>query len=69
VVLVVRSTMADLVYHLRETMTMSQLSASVHLFLRNVLDTALPMNIQLMSSKLVLNLVQVGTFLSHIFVH
>ena len=38
---------------------MAQIGAAVGLFLRNVMDNSLPLPIQMMSAKLMLNLVQV----------
>jgi len=53
------STLADLLHHVRDKLSMPQLSRAVHLFLRNILDDTLPLQIQTMSCKLLLNLVQI----------
>ena len=53
------STLADLLHHVRDKLTMPQLVRAVHLFLRNVLEDSLPLQIQPMSCKLLLNLVQI----------
>lgn len=44
---------------MREQLSMAQIGAAVGLFLRNVMDNSLPLPIQMMSAKLMLNLVQV----------
>ena len=53
------STLADLLHHVRDKLTMPQLQRAVNLFLRNILDESLPVQIQTMSCKLLLNLVQI----------
>lgn len=52
------STLADLVHHVRGDLTLPQLSRVVQLFARNIHDATLPFNIQTMSAKLLLNLVE-----------
>ncbi|EDQ87449.1 uncharacterized protein MONBRDRAFT_10012 [Monosiga brevicollis MX1] len=60
------STLADLVHHVRKDLQMPQLRRAIHLFLRNVQDTTLPVNIQTMSCKLLLNLAEMmGSNLSN----
>ena len=51
------STLADLVHHVRQHLTIGVLSKAVHLFSKNVHDESLPTSIQTMSCKLLLNLV------------
>lgn len=53
------STLADLVHHVRGDLTFPQLLRVVQLFARNIHDATLPFNIQTMSAKLLLNLVEV----------
>ncbi|EDV27262.1 uncharacterized protein TRIADDRAFT_23101 [Trichoplax adhaerens] len=52
------STLADLVHHVRTHLPLNQLSLAVHLFSKNIHDDLLPISIQVMSCKLVLNLVE-----------
>ncbi|KAL9705143.1 hypothetical protein quinque_008661 [Culex quinquefasciatus] len=52
------STLADLVHHVRQHLSLSALSKAVHLFAKNVHDESLPTSIQTMSCKLLLNLVE-----------
>ncbi|EAT34853.1 AAEL012951-PA, partial [Aedes aegypti] len=52
------STLADLVHHVRQHLTLSALSKAVYLFAKNVHDESLPTSIQTMSCKLLLNLVE-----------
>ncbi len=52
------STLADLVHHVRTELSLGQLSRVVYLFSRNIHDPSLPYNIQTMSAKLLLNLVE-----------
>ncbi|ESN91104.1 hypothetical protein HELRODRAFT_182259 [Helobdella robusta] len=52
------STLADLVHHIRQNLTMSDLQKAVNLFSKNVHDDTLPCSIQNMSCKLLLNLVE-----------
>jgi hypothetical protein len=52
------STLADLVHHVRTDLSLPQLSRVVQLFARNIHDSTLPFNIQTMSAKLLLNLVE-----------
>lgn len=51
------STLADLVHHVRHMLPLKHLASAVHLFSKNVHDESLPTNIQTMSCKLLLNLV------------
>lgn len=51
------STLADLVHHVRQQLSLSVLAKAVHLFSKNVHDESLPTSIQTMSCKLLLNLV------------
>lgn len=51
------STIADLVHHVRQHLTIDVLVQAVHLFAKNVHDETLPTSIQTMSCKLLLNLV------------
>lgn len=53
------STLADLLHHVREKLTMPQLFMALHIFQCNMLDDTLPTQIQTMSCKLLLNLVQI----------
>ncbi len=46
-------------HHVREELTLPQTSHAVMLFLKNVMDNSLSLPIQMMSCKLLLNLVQV----------
>ncbi|XP_048847031.1 transformation/transcription domain-associated protein isoform X2 [Brienomyrus brachyistius] len=51
------STLADLVHHVRQNLPLADLSLAVQLFAKNIDDESLPSNIQTMSCKLLLNLV------------
>nr|XP_022907724.1 transformation/transcription domain-associated protein [Onthophagus taurus] len=51
------STLADLVHHVRQQLTLSNIARAVHLFSKNVHDDSLATTIQTMSCKLLLNLV------------
>ncbi|XP_034049033.1 transformation/transcription domain-associated protein isoform X2 [Thalassophryne amazonica] len=51
------STLADLVHHVRQSLPLTDLSLAVQLFAKNIDDESLPSNIQTMSCKLLLNLV------------
>lgn len=51
------STLADLVHHVRQHLTIHVLAKAVNLFSKNVHDESLPTSIQTMSCKLLLNLV------------
>ena len=51
------STLADLVHHVRRTLTLEQLSKVIHSFSRNIHDPTLPITIQTTSVRLLLNLV------------
>ncbi|XP_075234435.1 transcription-associated protein Nipped-A isoform X2 [Lycorma delicatula] len=51
------STLGDLVHHVRMHLPMSDLAKAVHLFSMNVHDETLPTSIQVISCKLLLNLV------------
>lgn len=51
------STLADLVHHVRQHLSIHVLSKAVQLFSKNVHDESLPTSIQTMSCKLLLNLV------------
>lgn len=53
------STLADLVHHVRNDLTLLQVGKVVYLYSRNVHDSSLPFSIQTMSAKLLLNLVEV----------
>ena len=50
--------LADLVHHIRSSLPLPHLSLAVHLFSKNVHDDTLPVSIQTMSCKLLLNLVE-----------
>ena len=52
------SILADLVHHICTQLTLQQLSMAVHLFAKNVHDDTIPVSIQMMSCKLLLNLVE-----------
>ncbi|XP_065666832.1 transformation/transcription domain-associated protein isoform X3 [Hydra vulgaris] len=52
------STLADFVHHVRQVLTLPNLSMAVQLFSKNVYDESLPLSIQRMSCKLLLNLVE-----------
>lgn len=45
------SILADLVHHIRSSLSLPQLSAAVHLFSKNVHDDTFPVSIQTMSCK------------------
>ncbi|CAH1997935.1 unnamed protein product [Acanthoscelides obtectus] len=51
------STLADLVHHVRQQLSLADLTRAVHLFSKNVHDDSLGTSIQTMSCKLLLNLV------------
>jgi len=51
-------TLADLVHHVRSALPLSGLAFAVGLFAKSVHDETLPSNIQTMSCKLLLNLVE-----------
>ncbi|OQR70315.1 Transformation/transcription domain-associated protein-like [Tropilaelaps mercedesae] len=51
------STLADLVHHVRQSLPLKHLSAAVSVFSKNVHDETLPISMQTMSCKLLLNLV------------
>lgn len=53
------STLADLLHHVRDELTLEQLACAIHTFLKNVLDNSLAMQIQTMSCRLLLNLVPI----------
>jgi len=55
------STLADLVHHVRQELSYAQLQSIVQLYTRNMHDASLPLNIQIMSAKIVLNLVEAIT--------
>ena len=52
------STLADLVHHVRHSLSLNDLTLAVTLFSKNVHDETLPSSIQTMSCKLLLNLVE-----------
>ena len=52
------SILADLVHHIRTQLSLQQLSLAVQVFSKNVHDDSLPVSIQTMSCKLILNLVE-----------
>ncbi|XP_065834052.1 transformation/transcription domain-associated protein-like isoform X2 [Oscarella lobularis] len=52
------STLADLVHHVRGHLSLQQLALAVDMFAKNVNDETLPVSIQTMSCKLLLNLVE-----------
>ena len=52
------NTLVDLVHHIRGHLSLAQLSLAVQLFSKNVHDNTLPVNIQNMACKLLLNLVE-----------
>ena len=52
------STLADLVHHVRQSLSLNDLALAVNLFSKNVHDETLPSSIQTMSCKLLLNLVE-----------
>ena len=52
------SILADLVHHIRTSLSLQHLSMAVFLFSKNIHDETLPVSIQTMSCKLLLNLVK-----------
>ena len=52
------SILVDLVHHIRAHLSLPQLSLAVQLFSKNVHDNSLPITVQNMSCKLLLNLVE-----------
>ena len=50
------STLADLIHHVRSSLSLPQLACVLKLFSRNVHDPALPVTIQTTSARLLLNL-------------
>ena len=52
------STLADLVHHVRAKLTTDLITMAVQLFCRNLHDDTLPTGVQMMSGKLLLNLVE-----------
>ena len=52
------SILVDLVHHIRVHLSLAHLSLAVQLFSKNVHDNSLPVSIQNMSCKLLLNLVE-----------
>ncbi|KAK2145231.1 hypothetical protein LSH36_693g01019, partial [Paralvinella palmiformis] len=52
------STLADLVHHVRQSLSLNDLALAVDLFSKNVHDDSLLPSIQTMSCKLLLNLVE-----------
>lgn len=54
-----QSTVADLVHHVRGDLALTQLERVVAVYALNLHDSTLPMNIQSVSAKLLLNLVDV----------
>ena len=53
-----RSTIADLIHHVRAKLSIEQISKAVAFFTRNMYDTTLSLNIQIMSAKLLVHLVE-----------
>lgn len=51
------NTLADLIHHAREELTIPQLSEVVYIFARNIHDPSLPFHIQTAAVRLILNLV------------
>lgn len=51
------STLADLVHHVRMLLPFSDVSHAVHLYSKNLLDPSLPTTVQMVSCKLLMNLV------------
>jgi hypothetical protein len=51
------STLADLVHHVRASLTLDQVARVIEVFSRNIHDTSLPITIQTTSVRLLLNLV------------
>lgn len=54
----VYSVLADLLHQVRTALSRPQLSKVVYIFSRNIHDSALPLNMQAMSAKLLMNLVE-----------
>ncbi|XP_065321247.1 transformation/transcription domain-associated protein-like [Gordionus sp. m RMFG-2023] len=52
------SSLADMVHHLRQNLTLSQLVLALSVFSKNIQDDSLPFSIQNVSCKLLLNLVE-----------
>ncbi|KNC75059.1 hypothetical protein SARC_12409, partial [Sphaeroforma arctica JP610] len=52
------STLADLVHHVRQQLPFNQLVRTVKVYSRNIHDESLPLSIQTMSCKLLLNLIE-----------
>ena len=52
------STLADLVHHVRQSLSYADINLAVVLFSKNIHDETLPVSIQTMSCKLLLNLVE-----------
>ncbi len=52
------STLADLVHHIRQELSLNQLARVVFLYTKNLHDSSLPFSIQTMSVKLLLHLVE-----------
>lgn len=51
------STLADLVHHVRMVLSFEDVSRAVHLYSKNLLDPSLPTTVQMVSCKLLMNLV------------
>lgn len=56
------SILADLVHHIRSSLSLPQLSSAVHLFSKNVHDDTFPVSIQTMSCKVKIYLFFVAQF-------
>jgi len=56
------STLADLIHHVRSSLSLPQLACVLKLFSRNVHDPALPVTIQTTSARLLLNLTGGGGY-------
>jgi len=52
------SMLADLLHHVRKDLSLAQITRTVHLYVRNLHDQTLPINVQIMSAKLLLNLIE-----------
>ena len=52
------STLADFVHHVRANLNLAHLSMAINLFAKNIHDDSLPISIQTMLCKLLLNLVE-----------
>ena len=50
--------LADLIHHVRHDLSVSQLTHMVTLYSRNLHDVSLPLSIQTMSAKLLVNLIE-----------